>query len=117
MTTMPGSAIPWARREVRRLTDDSALLRLARTDDIPDDDQPGGDADPHVQGRAGRGDELRRSLDDGEPGLHGALGVMFVRLGITEIGQHAVTHIFGNEAAVALDQRRATALIGADDPP
>ena len=103
------------RREVRRLADDAALLRLPRSDEVADDDQPGRDADPHVQRRTGRGDEFRRSLDDGEPGLHGALGVMFVGLGIAEIGEHAVAHVFGDEAAVALDQRRAAAMIGADD--
>ena len=31
-----------ARREVRRLAHDSPLLRLPQSDDIPDDDQPGG---------------------------------------------------------------------------
>ena len=95
-----------ARREVRRLADDAALLRLPRSDQVADDDQPGRDPDPHVQRRAGRGDEFRRCLDDGEPGLHGALGVMFVGLRIAEIGEHAVAHVFGDETAVALDQRR-----------
>ena len=104
-----------ARREVRRLADDAALLRLPRSDQVADDDQPGRDPDPHVQGRAGRGDEFRRGLDDGEPGLHGALGVVFVGLRIAEIGEHAVAHVFGDEAAVALDQLRAAAMIGADD--
>ena len=107
MTTVSGSAIALqARREVRRLADDAALLRLPRSDEVADDDQPGRDPDPHLQRRAGRGDELRRGLDDGEPGLHGALGVVFVGLGIAEIGEHAVAHVFGDEAAVALDQRR-----------
>jgi hypothetical protein len=40
---------------------------------------------------------------------------MFVRLGITEIGEHAVAHILGDEAAVALDRPGAAAMIGADD--
>jgi hypothetical protein len=58
---------------------------------------------------------LRRGPDDGEPSPHGALGVVFVRLRITEIGEHAVAHIFGDEAAVALDRRRAAAMIAPDD--
>ena len=88
------------RREIRRLADDAALLRLPRSDEVADDDQPGRDPDPHAQRRARRGDELRRRLDDREPGLHGALGVVFVRLRIAEIGEHAVAHVFGDEAAV-----------------
>ena len=116
MTTLSGFGDRLqARREVRRLADDAALLRLPRPEKIADDDHPGGDPDPHLQRRAGGGFELRRGFDDGEPGLHGSLGVMLVGLGIAEIGEHAVAHVFGDEAAVALDQRRAAAMIGADD--
>ena len=42
-----------ARREVRRLADDAALLRLTRSDQIADDDQPGGNADAGLQWSAG----------------------------------------------------------------
>ena len=38
------------RREVRRLADDAALLRLARADEIADHDQTGRDPDAHLQG-------------------------------------------------------------------
>ena len=38
-----------ARREVRRLADDAALLRLARSDQVADHDQPGGNADTGLQ--------------------------------------------------------------------
>jgi hypothetical protein len=62
--------------------------------------------------RAGDGLQFRRRLDDREPGLDGALGVVFVRLRIAEIGEHAVAHVFGDEAAVACDQRSAAFLIG-----
>ena len=40
-----------ARREVRRLADDAALLRLPRSDQVADDDQAGGDADAGLQRR------------------------------------------------------------------
>ena len=41
MTTVFGSAIALqARREVRRLADDAALLRVSRADQVADDDQP-----------------------------------------------------------------------------
>ena len=38
-----------ARREVRRLADDAALLRLTRSDQVADDDQPGRNADAGLQ--------------------------------------------------------------------
>ena len=38
-----------ARRKVRRLADDAALLRLARSDQVADDDQPGRNADTGLQ--------------------------------------------------------------------
>ena len=101
------------RREVRRLADDAALLRLPRADEVADDDQPSRDPDAHLQRRTGHSDELRRRLDDGQAGLHGAFGVVFVGLRITKIGEHAVAHIFGDKAAVALDEFRAAAMIRA----
>jgi hypothetical protein len=70
-----------------------------------------------VQRRAGYGDKLRRGLDKCEPGLDGALGVMFVSLGIAEIRKNAVAHVFGDETAVTLDHSRATTMVCADDFP
>ena len=52
------------RGKVGRVADDAALLRLSRSEEIADDDQPGRDPDPHMQRRSGRGDEFRSSLDD-----------------------------------------------------
>ena len=50
MTTVFGSAIALqARREVRRLADDAALLRLARSNQVADDNEPGGNADAGLQ--------------------------------------------------------------------
>ena len=39
-----------ARRQVWRLADDAALLRVLRSDQVADHDQPGGDADTGLQG-------------------------------------------------------------------
>ena len=47
--------------------------------------------------------ELLHRLDKGEPGANRPLRIMLVSLGIAEIGQHAVAHIFGDEPAIALD--------------
>ena len=116
MTTMFGSAIALqARREVRRLADDAALLRLSRSDEVADHDKPGGDADTHLQRSAGRGRELRHRLDQRKPGTHGALGVMLVGLGIAEISQHAVAHVLGDEPAGLGDLLGAATVIGTDD--
>ena len=41
-----------ARREVRRLADDAPLLQLPRSEEVPDDDQPGRDPHPHGQRRS-----------------------------------------------------------------
>ena len=105
------------RGQVRRLADDAALLRFPRSDQVADHDQPGRDSNPNLQRRALRCDELRHRVDQREPGLHGALSVMLVCLGVAEIDQHTVAHILGNEPAILLDQCCAAAVIGADDGP
>jgi hypothetical protein len=70
-----------------------------------------------LQRRTGIRSELRNSLDKIEPGLNGTLGVVLVRLRITEIGENAIAHVLGDEAAVALDQFGAAAVIGGNDAP
>src|SRR5262249_2176732 len=52
-----------------------------------------------------------------KPCAHGALRIMLVSLWIAEIGEHTVTHVLGDEAAVAFDQFRAAAMIGGNDLP
>ena len=117
MTTVSGSAIA-CRRAARFGVSPTTPRSCASPDPMrsPTTTSPVAIPTRTCKRRAGRGDELRRRLDDGEPGLHGALGVMFVGLGIAEIGEHAVAHVLGDETAVALDQLRAAAMIGADDP-
>jgi hypothetical protein len=39
-------------------------------------------------------------VDDREPGADCLLGIVFMRLRIPEIDQHAVTHVFGDKAAL-----------------
>ena len=53
-------------------------------------------------------------LDDREPGPDRALGVALQGLGIAEIDQDAVAHVFGDEALVLADDGRAALLIGPD---
>jgi len=55
--------------------------------------------------------------DDAQPGADRALGVIFVRLGITEINQQAIAEILGDVAVKTLDHLRARGLVGAHDLP
>ena len=103
--------------KVRRLAHNRLLLGRPRADEVPNHHKPGRDPDTHLQGRSGRGGELRHRLDEGKPGPHGALGIILVGLGIAEIGEHSVAHVLGNESTVALDQHRAAALIVTNDSP
>ena len=67
-----------AGREVRRLADNTALLRFAGPDKVSDHHHPGGNPDPHLQGlrRAERGNRI----DQREAGPNCTLGVILMRL-------------------------------------
>ena len=100
-------------RKIRRLADHRLLLRGARSDQVADDDEPRGDADAALQRRLGgershRGDEFERRP-------YRALGVIFVRLRISEIDERTVAHVLGDEPAEALDALRNALLIARDD--
>ena len=99
--------------EVWRLADHAALLRGTGADQIANDDEAAGDADPHVQ-RLLCGEPADR-VDDREPGASRALGIVLMRLGIAEINQHAVAHILGDKTAKAGDGVGDAAMVGADD--
>ena len=88
-----------ARRKVRRLADDAALLRLTRSDQVADHDQPGRNADTGLQRSAG----LQRThrCDQLQPRPHRPLGVVLMRLRIAEVDEHAVAHVLRHEPAEA----------------
>ena len=101
------------RRQVWRVADDAALLRLAGADQVADDDQPSGNADASLQRdrslqRADRRDQL-------QPRSHGSLGVVLVGLGVAEVNQYAVTHILGNETSKAPHGLCNALLVGRND--
>ena len=98
--------------KVRRLADDPALLRCALADQIADDGQPGGDAEPHTQIFARRQPADR--FDHREGGAHRLLGIVLVRLRISEINQHAVAHVFGDKAVKAADRLGDSAVVVPD---
>ena len=98
--------------KVRRLADDPALLRCALADQIADHGQPGGDAEPHTQVFARRQPADR--FDHRESGVHRPLGIVLMRLRISEIDQHAVAHIFGDKAVKAADRLGDSAVVVPD---
>ena len=92
------------RREVRRLADDAALLRLSRADQIADHDQPGRNADTGLQGSGRLERGHRRDQLQARP--HRPLGVVLMGLRIAEIDEHAVAHVFRDEPAEAAARSR-----------
>src|SRR5262245_10693409 len=100
-------------REVRRLADNTALLRFAGADEISDHHQSGGNPNPHLQGLASW--ERSNRVDQGEAGTNSSLGVILMRLRITEVDENAVAHVFCHEPAEAADGLGNTLLIGGDD--
>ena len=79
--------------QVRRLANDTALLRLARPDQITDDDEPGGDANANCQPARG-GIEPADARDQCQARAHRPLGIVLQRSRIAEIDEHAVAHVF-----------------------
>jgi len=102
-----------ARREVWCLTDDAALLCFTRANQIADDDKPGCNSDTSLQGNA----RLERCHCGYQikPCLHGSFGIVFVSLGITEIDEHAVAHVFCDKSAEAAHDFGDALLIGRND--
>ena len=98
--------------EIQRLADDPALLRRTGADQIAHHDEAAGDAEPNVQGLP-RGEPSHR-VDDREPGADSPLRVVLMRLGITEIDQHPVTHILRDKAGEAGHGVGDAAVIHAD---
>ena len=54
-------------------------------------------------------------VEERQPGAHRLLVVVLVRLGIAEIDQHAVAHVFGDKTGEAGDRVGDAMVIGADD--
>ena len=103
MTSVSGAARPCSRAARFGVSPTTAaLLRRAIADQVADHDEPGGDAEPHAQILA-RWQSADR-LDHREPGAHGPLGIVLMRLRLAEIDQHPVAHVFGDEAVEMADR-------------
>src|SRR5215469_4547036 len=93
-------------REIRRLSHDPAFLRVPRAHDVTDNDQPRRYADAHPEAQFADGPYQRQPRPDS------SLGIVFVRLRITEIDEHPVAHVFGDEAIEPRDRLRDALVIG-----
>ena len=86
-----------ARREIRCLADNRLLLSRTRTNQVADDNESGGDADPRFQ-RSTCLQRIRR-CDQLQPGPRRPFGVILMGLRVAEIDQDAIAQIFCYVAA------------------
>src|SRR5262252_4234012 len=98
------------RREIRRLANDAALLRLPPADEIADDDQPGRNSDTGLQESARF--ELGHRFDSFEPRPYGPLGVVLMGSGIAKIHEGTVAHVSRHETIEAVHGLGNAFLIG-----
>ena len=105
------------RGEIGGFANDGALLRDADPDDFADHDEAGGDPDPCLHPRPVRQFDLADFRQDAERGANGALGRILEGAGKTEIGQNAVAHELGDEAAVPPDRAGGGVLVTPDQTP
>jgi hypothetical protein len=91
----------------------AALLGLAGAAEVAHDDEAGGNA--HTDAKRLGSLKPLDCFDDGGGGPHAPLGVLRVRLRISEIHEDAVPHVLGNEAGEASDGRADAMVIGADN--
>jgi len=99
--------------EVRRLADDRLFLRRAFTNQIADHHEPGGNTNAGLQPN-GADIEAADRVDDTQPGANRPLRIVFMRLWVAEIDQHAVAHVFGNKPVERGDSFADRAVIGGD---
>ena len=83
-------------REVGRVPDDYFLLCRTLADEVAYHHQPGRNPDPRGQRFAIRSGQPAHRRRDGEAGPDRSLGVVLVRVGPAEIGQHPVAHELGD---------------------
>ena len=107
------------RRQVRCLADYRGFLGSAFTHDVADNYRSGGDTDSNCQYRcvpfSNPGVQLGHRIHDREARPDGSFGIVLVCLWVSEVNEHAVTHVAGNEALVVLDGISAGVLKGRYD--
>ena len=114
-TTPPGSARAWRRAARFGVSPTTASSRAAPSPiEVAHDDESGRDPDPGGQRLPGRRDERRDRARDRQAGPHRALGLVLVRSGPAEVGEHPVAHELGDVALEAQDLARDGVLVGAE---
>ena len=101
--------------EIGRFTDHRLFLRRPCADLLAHDDQAGGDSDTYLQGEFVSRPQLSDRRDQTQPRPHSAFCVVLVRLGIAEVGEHAVTQILGYVAGEATNHFGAAPLVSPHD--
>jgi len=89
------------------------LLRRAFTDQVADDNQPGGDPDSGLQSD-GFDIEAADRVDDPEPRPDRPLGIVLMCLRVAEIDQNPVAHVLGDKAIEPGDDLGDGAVIRGD---
>jgi hypothetical protein len=105
------------RRQIGCLPNHVLLLCGAFADQVADDDDAGGNGDANLKRDIMTGAQRSDRFDKRQGAAHSPLGIVFMGLGIAEVGEHAVTHVLGDEATALGDLVVATSMVGADDPP
>jgi SAM (Sterile alpha motif) domain-containing protein len=101
------------RRDIGGLPNDRLFLRRTGADQIAYHHQPGGDADPQLQ--RSRRLELTDGTHQRQAGSDSLFRVVLVRLRVTEVDEHAVAHVLGDEAVEAAYRLCCAGVIAADD--
>ena len=115
-TTAPGSASACSRAARFGVSPTTARSRASPSPiRSPTTTEPGRDPDPRGERLARRRGDAGHGRGDGEAGPDRALGLVLVRPGPAEIGEHAVAHELGDVALEARDLARDGVLVGADD--
>src|SRR5262249_43809134 len=101
------------RGQVWGLTYNASLLRVARPDQVSDDHDSGRYADADLQ--KNRRPEGGYRCDQLQSGPYGALRIILVSLGIAEIDENPVAHVFRHEAAETRHRLRDAFVEGRND--
>ena len=105
------------RRKIGGLADDCLLLGSMFADQVAHDDRAGGDAnadmkvDTDVGLNGGHGPDQRQSR------ARRLLGITFMRMRVTEIGEHTVSHVAGDDSLVECDDLLDGGVVGPYHPP